>query len=99
MNPGPGRPGAPSIMNRKILFQVAAPALLIGLLLVGACLVSAWSIHRLQTGLANILSDNVASIQAARDLENKVRQLRYHSLLYLLKPTGDSLGQIRRDEQ
>ena len=33
-------PGAPA-MNRKILFQVAAPAIVIGLLLVGTCLVSA----------------------------------------------------------
>jgi hypothetical protein len=86
-------------MNRKILFQVAAPALLIGLLLVGACLVSAWSIDRLQMGLARILSRNVASIQAARDLENKMRQLRYHSLIYVYRPAPDYLAQVQHDEQ
>src|SRR5437773_1518698 len=52
-------------MNRKILFQVAAPAIVIGLLLVGTCLVSAWSIDRLQTNLTQILSRNVAGAEAA----------------------------------
>jgi signal transduction histidine kinase len=86
-------------MNRKILFQVAAPAVLVGLLLLGTCLVSAWSIQRLQANLGRILSRNVASLQAALELENSMRQLRYHSFLYLQRPTAQSLGKIASDEE
>jgi signal transduction histidine kinase len=86
-------------MNRKILFQVTAPAILIGLLLAGTCLVSAWSIQRLQRNLSSILSQNVASLEAALELENKLRQLRYHSLLYLTKPTAPGLAEIKADEK
>jgi signal transduction histidine kinase len=85
-------------MNRKILFQVAAPAVLIGLLLVGSCLVSAWSIQRLQANLGHILSRNVISLQAALELENSMRSLRYHSLLYLTHPTADGLTRIKGGE-
>jgi signal transduction histidine kinase len=85
--------------NRKILFQVAAPAVLIGLLLVGTCLVGAWSIQRLETNLSHILSRNVASLQAALELENILRRLRYHSLLYLTRPTAPGLAQIEEEEQ
>jgi signal transduction histidine kinase len=86
-------------MNRKILFQVAAPAVLIGLLLVGSCLVSAWSIQRLQTNLGHILSRNVASLQAALELENTMRRLRYYSMLYLTGPSPEGLAQIEGFEQ
>jgi signal transduction histidine kinase len=86
-------------MNRKILLQVTAPALLTGLLLVGTCLIGAWSIHRLQSNLASILSENVASLQAASALENQMRQLRYHSLYYLLHPNKAWLTQIETDER
>ncbi len=91
-------PGHPH-MHRKLLLQVTAPALLSGLLLVGACAVSAYSIHRLQGNLARILSQNVASAQASLDLENQMRRLRFHTLLYLTRPAGDTLRQIDQDER
>lgn len=85
-------------MKHKILLQVAAPAIILGLLLVGTSLVSAWSIHRLQGNLASILRENVSSVQASLDLENSTRQMRYHSLLYLIRPTAEGLVQIEEDE-
>lgn len=85
-------------MSRKILIQVAAPALIVGLLLVGTCVVSAWSIHRLQTNLVSIVSENVASLQAALELENKIRELRYHSLLYCQAPSEQVRTRIKEDE-
>jgi two-component system, NtrC family, sensor histidine kinase HydH len=85
-------------MNRKILFQVTAPAILVGLLLAGTCLVSAWYIQRLQRNLSRILSQNVASLEAALELENKVRQLRFHTLLYLARPSAGARDVIRQDE-
>ena len=65
---------------------ITAPTLVIGSLLFGACLVSAWSINRLQANLATVLSRNVASLQAAQQLEINVRQLRFHAFVYLLDP-------------
>src|SRR6185437_11851637 len=60
--------------------------------LFGACLISAWSINHSQTGLSNILSSNVASMEAAQELEINLRKLRFHAFRYLLDPQ-----QARRD--
>src|SRR4051812_29326499 len=84
-------------MNRRILIQVAAPAVVIGFLLFGACLVSAWYINRLQTNIANIRSQNVASLRAAQQLEISLRQLRFHCFLYLLAPSPAVLADIDQD--
>jgi signal transduction histidine kinase len=73
-------------MNRRILLQVAGPAVAIGLLLFATSLVSAWYISKLQNDLAQILSQNVTSLEAAQDLEIQVRRLRFHSLLALVDP-------------
>jgi hypothetical protein len=74
-------------MNRKILIQVTTPAVLIGLVLLCACFAGAWYVSRVQTNLARVLSENVASQRAAQDLEIRLRQLQYHSFLYLMDPT------------
>src|ERR1700757_992682 len=80
-------------MNRRILIQVTTPGAVIGLLLFAACLGSAWYIDRLQTNMARILSRNVTSLQAAQELENRVRQLRFDSFVNFMDPTR----QARRD--
>ena len=41
-------------MNRKILIQVTAPAVIIGLLLLGACLVGARYLNRLRENRGRI---------------------------------------------
>jgi signal transduction histidine kinase len=86
-------------MPRKILFQVAAPAVVVGLLLVGTCVVGAWSVQRLQSNLTHILTRNVQSLQASLELENSMRRLRYHSLLYLSRPSAAERDQIAEEEQ
>jgi signal transduction histidine kinase len=86
-------------MNRRILIQVATPAVLIGLLLCGACLVSAWHVNRLQAGLSNILAQNVSSMQAAQELEINARQLRFHCFLYLIDPDPGLLRDIQDDHE
>jgi signal transduction histidine kinase len=85
-------------MSRKVVFQVAAPAVLIGLALVATCLVGIWSIQRLQNNLGHILSRSVASLQAALELENAIRQVRHHSLLYLTGWENASLPEIEQAE-
>lgn len=70
-------------MDRRILIQITAPAVVIGFLLFAACVVSAWMVNHLQTNLSNVLSDNVASLDAAQDLETSVRQLHVDCYRYL----------------
>ena len=86
-------------MNRKILIQVTTPAVVIGLLLFGVCLLGVWSLDRLQTNLASILTDNVTSLEASQELEIAVRQLRFHSFFYLIDPSKDRRQLIDQDQE
>jgi signal transduction histidine kinase len=88
-------------VNRRILIQVTTPGLIIGLVLFGACFVSAWYIDRLQSNMAKILQRHVASLQAAQELEIRVRQLQYHELVNLADPKRQArrtnISQDRKD--
>jgi two-component system sensor histidine kinase HydH len=85
-------------MNRKLFLRFTIPSLVIGLAFFAACLISIGYIHRLQTNLTNVLSENVASLQAAQELEIRVRQLRFHTLLFLLEPKDEKLGPVEEDQ-
>src|SRR5436305_11643871 len=86
-------------MSRRILAQVTAPAAAIGLLLFAACLTSAWYINKVQTNLADVLAQNVASGKAAQMLEGTARALRFHCFLYLIRPDGATAAHIADDER
>jgi signal transduction histidine kinase len=86
-------------MSRRILLQTSAPAVLVGLTLLGVCLAGTWSVSRLQSNLAHILSDNVASLEAAQELEIRLRQLRFHSLLYVADPTAERRKVVEEDHR
>ena len=81
-------------MNRKLLFRFTIPSVIIGLFLFTACLLSIRYIHRLQRNVADILNQNVISLQAVQELEIHVRELRFHTFLYLLHPQPDRLDKI-----
>src|SRR6516164_9479206 len=81
-------------MNRKILLQVAGPTVGVGLLLLAVCLVSAWQINRLQTNLAHLRTRNVASLQAAQEMEIQLRRLRFNSFIYLADPAPELKARI-----
>jgi signal transduction histidine kinase len=90
-------------MNRKILIRVTAPAVLIGLFLLAACIVGAFYINQLQANLTTVLRQRVQSSQAAQRLEISVRQLRFRSLLYLAhrsppRPEPDEKTRARLDK-
>src|SRR5438874_10592912 len=85
-------------MNHRLLIRVTAPAVAIGLLLFATCLASIRYINRLQSNLADILAENVTSLQAAQELEIRVRQMRFHSMLYLMDPDPARLGPIAADQ-
>jgi len=85
-------------MDYKLLVRVTAPAILIGMILFGVCVAGVVYVNRLQKNLANILDQNVASLQAAQKLEISVRQLRFHNLLYLIEPGPVRLARIEDDQ-
>jgi two-component system, NtrC family, sensor histidine kinase HydH len=99
MHFGPPFFAGAGFMNRRILIQVTAPAVIIGALLFGTCLLAAWYINRLQSDLSNVLSRNVNSLKAAEELEIRVRQLRFHSFTYLSDPKPERLEQFREDDR
>jgi two-component system sensor histidine kinase HydH len=84
-------------VNRRLLLRIATPAVGLGALLLGACLVIAWQINRLEQNLTSIVSQNVRSLEAAQELEISVRQLRNHCFLYLIEPTPARLAPIQED--
>ena len=86
-------------MNRKLFLRFTIPSLVVGLSFFAACLISIRYIHRLQTNLADVLAQNVTSLEAAQELEIRVRQLRFHNLLFLLKPKPKRLAPIHEDEE
>jgi signal transduction histidine kinase len=86
-------------MNHRLLLRITAPAVAVGVLLLATCIAGVGYINRLQSNLADVLSENVASIQAAQDLEIRVRQLRFHNILYLSDPRPGRLERIEDDEQ
>jgi signal transduction histidine kinase len=71
-------------MNRKLLLQVTAPTVLIGLLLFAVCVAGVWFTLRSQRNLTDVLSQEVVSMQAAQELEIRVRQLRFRDFLNLI---------------
>src|SRR5712692_10432395 len=86
-------------MNRRILIQVTAPAILLGLVLLGACLAGAWYSNRLERNLASLRSESVSSLEAAQELEISLQQLRYHSFLDLMDPTPEWKTLINEDHE
>lgn len=86
-------------MNRRLFLLITTPTVVIGLLLFAASLISAWQVDRLESNLATILSENVTSLEAAQELEIRVRQLRSHCFVYLVEPTAEHLTPIQEDNK
>src|SRR5260370_27357951 len=49
--------------------------------------------------MTGVLTQNVRSLQAAQELEIRVRQLRFHTLIYLSEPTAERLKPVEKDQQ
>jgi len=86
------------MLSRRLFIQVTAPAAVIGVLLFLVALVGAWYINNLQASITGLLKENVASLEAAQQLEISVRQLRFHCFLYLVEPNAETLHKIEEDE-
>jgi signal transduction histidine kinase len=86
-------------MGRRVFLQVTAPAVLIGLLMLSACLASVRSINILQANLADILGEEVAGLQAAQELVIQLRQLRFHTVMAALDPGPSRQELVEEDHR
>jgi len=76
------------LFHRRFLLPVTLPALGISLLLGTVCLLGIRSLNRLQTDRSQLLAKDVAGLEAAQEMEVRLRQVRSHSFLYVLEPTS-----------
>jgi two-component system, NtrC family, sensor histidine kinase HydH len=61
--------------------RYSAPFVVLGGLLAIACLTSTWYINRLQSDMATAVRHDAARLEAAEELQIRLRQLRFHSLM------------------
>jgi two-component system, NtrC family, sensor histidine kinase HydH len=71
--------------TRRILLQVTLPFTLVGFVFLGFSFLGVWSINRLQENRARIISTNVRKLQASLQMEIRLRQFRFHSVLMLIE--------------
>jgi len=71
--------------TKRILLQVTLPFTLVGFVFLGFSFLGVWSINRLQENRARIISTNVRKLQASLEMEIRLRQFRFHSVLVLIE--------------
>ncbi len=99
---GPGVGAAPWAraeveMNRVLLVRMTTPAVLLGVTLLVACLVGAWSVNRMNERVDAALSQSADSVRAAHQLEIHINRLRAHLLMYLARSTSELADRIDAD--
>jgi signal transduction histidine kinase len=77
--------------------QVALPFVLVSLGFLAVCMIGVWSISRLQKNRAVLLTQNLRSLRAAQEMEVRLRQLRLHSLLYVMDASPERRDKVRED--
>ena len=63
------------MLTRRLALKLLAPMVLVSLLLVAACIAGALYLNRLHADLSDVLSENIDSTVAARDLQTAVGDL------------------------
>ncbi|MBM4070348.1 MAG: histidine kinase [Planctomycetes bacterium] len=74
-------------MNPRLAWRFLVPMVAVSLLLLAIGVVAAWSMHRLQSEVSEILAAHVGSVRAAGEFEISMRETRKHLSYCLL--TGD----------
>jgi len=75
------------VIQRRLFLHVVLPALVISLLLGAVCVVGVSSLNRLQEDRARLLANDVASLQAAQEMQLRLRQVRIHGLTFAMDPS------------
>jgi signal transduction histidine kinase len=87
------------LFDRRILLQVTLPFVLVSMVFLAASMIGVWSINRLQDNRVVLLKQNVRSFRAAQEMEVRLRQLRLHSLLYVMESSPERRAVVEADHQ
>ncbi|HJZ54330.1 MAG TPA: ATP-binding protein [Gemmataceae bacterium] len=86
-------------MRQFLLGRYARPFVTLGGLVAVACLASIWYINRLQSDMARTVRHDVAQMEAADELQLRLRQLRFHSLMAAADPSESRRKLVDDDRQ
>lgn len=81
-------------MNPRLAWRFFVPMVAVSLLLLAIGVVAAWSMHRLQSEVSEILAAHVGSVRAAGEFEIGMRETRKHLSYFLLTGDRDHLRHI-----
>jgi two-component system sensor histidine kinase HydH len=79
---------------RRLVLQLTAPSVFVGICLVAVSALSLWQLDRTRRNLSRVLSQNVAGIRAATRMEDAARRLRFANLEYLLDGRDETREEI-----
>ncbi len=86
-------------MKKLLLSRYSGPLVALGGLLAVACLASTYAINQLQAGLARAVRYEVTRMEAASELQIRLRQLRFHSVMLAADPTPARQWQVAEDRR
>lgn len=86
-------------MTPSLIGRLTAPVAALALLLLVLAVGSAWYVHNLQKSASELIASNVASMQAAQELEISLREVRTQFTRYLLTQDEGHLKAIPRQKQ
>lgn len=86
-------------MTPSLIGRLTAPVTALALLLLVITVGSAWYVHDLQKSASELIASNVASMQAAQELEISLREVRTQFTRYLLTQDDAHLKPIPRQKQ
>lgn len=83
---------------RQFLFgRYSGPFVVLGGLVAVACLASIWYINRLQADLARAVRHDAARMAVTEELQIRLRQLRFHSLMAAADPSASRQRLVNDD--
>src|SRR4051812_4570661 len=94
----PGRGPRGAEMRQFLFAHFAWPFVGLGGLVAAACLASTWYINRLQSDLGRAVRHDVVRMEAADELQLRLRHLRFHSVMAAADPS-DARRQLLSEER
>ena len=86
-------------MGPMLFNRFAGPLVALGAMLAVACLASTWYLNHLQSELARTVRHDAAQMEAASELQVRLRQLRLHAVIFAADPSPARNGQVASDRR
>ncbi len=87
-----------TVMKPAMFAYLAWPLVGLGFLLAAACLTGVWYINKLETDLGHAVQHDAKRLQAAEEMQIWLRQLRFHSVLYMAQRIDARRAKVLADE-